>query len=119
MIKNYFKTAWRNLYRNKVYAIINIAGIAIGLAAFWLIALYVADEFSYDRSFANSDRIYRVAQHASWDAGKMNIALTSGPIAPGLKNAFPEIEDATRLKYLVINFYRVMLRWHLRNQIQL
>ena len=97
MIKNYFKTAWRNLYRNKVYAIINIAGIAIGLAAFWLIALYVADEFSYDRSFANSDRIYRVAQHASWDAGKMNIALTSGPIAPGLKNAFPEIEDATRI----------------------
>jgi putative ABC transport system permease protein len=41
MLKNYFKTAWRNLTRNKIYSTINIAGIAIGLAAFWLIALYV------------------------------------------------------------------------------
>ena len=51
MIRNYFKTAWRNLQRNKIYAAINISGIAIGLAAFWLIALYVSDELSYDRSF--------------------------------------------------------------------
>ncbi len=52
MFRNYFKTAWRNLKRNKVYAAINIGGIAIGLAAFWLIALYVGDELSYDRSFS-------------------------------------------------------------------
>ena len=46
MFRNYFKTALRNLFRNKTYAAINVGGIAIGLTAFWLITLYVADEFS-------------------------------------------------------------------------
>jgi putative ABC transport system permease protein len=97
MIKNYFKTAWRNLQRNKLYAAINIFGMAIGLAAFWMIALYVSDELSYDRSFANSDRVYRVVQHASWEGGKLNMVPTSAPFAPGLKNEFPEVEDAARI----------------------
>jgi putative ABC transport system permease protein len=97
MIRNYFKTAWRNLHRNKMYAAINIFGIAIGLAAFWMIALYVSDELSYDRSFANSNRIYRIVQHASWEGGKLNIVPTSAPFAPGFKNEFPEVEDAARI----------------------
>ena len=97
MIRNYFKTAWRNLQRNKLYAAINIFGMAIGLAAFWMIALYVSDELSYDRSFTNADRIYRVVQHASWEGGKLNMVPTSAPFAPGLKNEFPEVEDAARI----------------------
>lgn len=97
MIRNYFKTALRNLQRNKLYAAINIFGIAIGMAAFWMIALYVSDELSYDRSFANSDRIYRVVQHASWEGGKLNIVPTSAPFAPGLKSEFPEVEDFARI----------------------
>jgi putative ABC transport system permease protein len=97
MLQHYFKTAWRNLIRNKKYAAINIAGIAIGLAAFWLIALYVGDEFSYDRSFSNADRIYRIAQHASWQGGSMNIVPTSAPFAGAFKTTFPEVEDATRI----------------------
>jgi len=97
MIRNYFKTALRNLQRNKLYAAINILGIAIGLAAFWMIALYVSDELSYDRSFANSNRIYRVVQHATWEGGKLNIVPTSAPFAPGLKNEFPEVEDFARI----------------------
>ena len=97
MLQHYFKTAWRNLTRNKKYAAINIAGIAIGLAAFWLIALYVGDEFSYDRSFNNADRIYRIAQHASWQGGSMNIVPTSAPFAGAFKTAFPEVEDAARI----------------------
>jgi putative ABC transport system permease protein len=97
MINNYFKTAWRNLHRNKMYAAINVFGIAIGLAAFWMIALYVSDELSFDRSFTNSDRIYRVVQHASWKGGKLDIVPTSAPFAPGLKNEFPEVEDAARI----------------------
>ena len=97
MFKNYFKTAWRNLKRNKAYATINIAGIAIGLAAFWLIALYVSDELSYERSFSNADRIYRVAQHASWPGGSMNIVPTSAPFAIAFTNNFPEVEDAARI----------------------
>lgn len=97
MFRNYFKTAWRNLSRNKVYAAINIGGIAIGLAAFWLIALYVSDELSYDRSFTNANNIYRVVQHSTWQGGSINIALTSPPFATAFKNDFPEVEAATRI----------------------
>jgi putative ABC transport system permease protein len=97
MFRNYFKTAWRNLTRNKVYAFINIGGIAIGLAAFWLIGLYVGDEMSYDQSFANANRICRVVQHATWQGGNMNIVPTSPPFATAFKNKFPEVEDAARI----------------------
>lgn len=97
MIYNYFKTAWRNLNRNRLYAAINIFGMAIGVAAFWMIALYVSDELSYDKSFANSDRLYRVVQHASWEGGQLNIVPTSAPFAPAFKNEFPEVEDAARI----------------------
>jgi putative ABC transport system permease protein len=97
MFRNYFKTAWRNLTRNKVYAFINIGGIAIGLAAFWLIGLYVGDEMSYDQSFANANRICRVVQHATWQGGNMDIVPTSPPFATAFKNKFPEVEDAARI----------------------
>ena len=96
MLQHYFKTAWRNLIGNKKYAAINIAGIAIGLAAFWLIALYVGDEFSYDRSFNNADRIYRIAQHASWQGGSMNIVPISAPFAIAFKNTFPEVKRCSK-----------------------
>jgi putative ABC transport system permease protein len=97
MIKNYFKAVWRNLQRNKVYAAINISGISLGLAAFWLIVLYVSDELSYDRSFTNANNIYRVAQHASWQGGQMNIVPTSAPFAAAFKTTFPEVEEAARI----------------------
>ena len=97
MLYNYLKTAWRNLLRNKTYSLINIMSIAIGLTAFWMIALYVGDELSYDRDQPNADRIYRVAQHATWDGGKMDLPLTSPVFAPVMQAAFPEIEHATRI----------------------
>lgn len=97
MIRNYFKTAFRNLLRNKTYAAINIGGIAIGLTAFWMIALYVADELSYDRFHANAGRIYRVAQHTVWEGGNMHQATTSAPFAQALQATYPEIQEATRV----------------------
>src|ERR1043165_9277241 len=60
MFKNYFKTTWRSLVRNKIYAFINIAGLSIGLACAMLIILYVKDEISYDRFHANVNNIYRI-----------------------------------------------------------
>jgi putative ABC transport system permease protein len=60
MLKNYFKTAFRNLLRNKFYSLINIVGLAIGLATCFLIILYVLDELSYDKYNVNASRIYRV-----------------------------------------------------------
>src|SRR5450432_4231283 len=97
MLKNYFKTAWRNLQHNKIYSAINIGGIAIGIASFWLIGLYVSDELSYDRSFSNADRIYRLAQHATWQNGSINIVPTSAPFADAFKTTFPEVQDAVRI----------------------
>ena len=97
MLKNYFKTAFRNLLRNKTYAAINITGIAIGLTAVWMIALYVADELSYDHFHANAGRIYRVAQHTVWEGGNIHQASTSAPFAASLKAAYPEIQEATRI----------------------
>jgi putative ABC transport system permease protein len=97
MFKNYFKTAWRSLFRNKIYSFINISGIAIGLAAFWLIALYIADELSFDRYHEKADRIFRVAQHARWEGGNISQASTSAPFASALKSEFPEIQEATRI----------------------
>jgi putative ABC transport system permease protein len=97
MFRNYIKTAWRNVTRNKMYAAINVLSIAIGLATFWMIALYVGDEYSYDRNIPDAGRIYRVAQHATWETSSMDIPLTSPPFAPAMKNTFPEIEVATRI----------------------
>jgi putative ABC transport system permease protein len=97
MFKNYFKTAWRNLKRNKIYAAINISGIAIGLAAAWLITLYVFDELSYDCSFKNSDDIYRITQHATWEGGTVNLPLNPPLLGPSLPEKFPEVEQSVRL----------------------
>jgi putative ABC transport system permease protein len=97
MLLNYFKNAWRNLQKHKIYAGINIAGMAIGLTAFWLIALYVGDEMSYDRQFANADNIYRIAQHATWDGGSFDIVPTAPPLATALQTNFPEVETTARL----------------------
>jgi putative ABC transport system permease protein len=97
MLKNYIKIAVRNIRRHKAYAAINIFGLALGLAAFWLITLYIADEFSYDRYNTNADRIARVVQHARWAYNDMHTAPTSAPFAPALKAEFPEIEEATRI----------------------
>ncbi|MEN0056760.1 MAG: ABC transporter permease [Mucilaginibacter sp.] len=97
MLKNYFKIAWRNLIKHKVFSVINICGLAIGVAAFWLITLYVADEWSYDRYNEKANRVFRVVQHGTWNGGKFNIAVTSAPFALALKNDYPEVEDAIRI----------------------
>ncbi|QEM04138.1 FtsX-like permease family protein [Mucilaginibacter rubeus] len=97
MLRNYIKIAWRNLIKHKVFSFINIFGLAAGIAAFWLISLYVVDEWSYDRYNLKADRIFRVVQHGTWNGGKFNLAVTSPPYAPALKNDYAEVEDAIRI----------------------
>ncbi len=97
MIINYLKTAWRSALRSKLYTAINVAGMAVGLAAFWLIFLYAADELSYDRYHANADRIVRVVQHTWWNGNDLHQATTSAPFAPALQAAFPEVEATARI----------------------
>jgi putative ABC transport system permease protein len=97
MLRNYIKIAWRNLIKHKVFSFINIFGLATGIAAFWIISLYVVDEWSYDRYNLKADRIFRVVQHGTWNGGKFNLAVTSPPYAPALKNDYAQVEDAIRI----------------------
>ncbi|TWR26057.1 FtsX-like permease family protein [Mucilaginibacter achroorhodeus] len=97
MIHNYLKIAWRSLLKHKAFSFINIIGLAVGITAFGLIALYVTDEWSYDRYNTKADRIFRVAQHGQWQGGKFDIAVTSPPYAPTLKSEFPQVVEACRI----------------------
>ena len=97
MIKNYLKVAWRNLIKNKTFSIINIAGLAIGLSCFLLIALYVLDELSYDRFYPNAERIYRINADIRFGGSELKIPVVSDPMGATLKNDYPQVEEYTRL----------------------
>nr|WP_295866964.1 ABC transporter permease [uncultured Chitinophaga sp.] len=98
MLKNYIKIAWRNISRNKVFSVINIMGLAIGIAASLLILQYVAFELSYEQSQEKGDRIYRVRQER-YEKGQLQTSWAAGAFAIGnhFKEAFPEIEDYVKL----------------------
>lgn len=97
MLKNYFKIAVRNLWKNKGFTFINIAGLAIGLACFILIALYVVDELSYDRFYPNAERIYRINADIKFGGNELNIPETSDMMGAALKKDYPEVEEFTRI----------------------
>ena len=98
MIKNYLKTAWRNLLRQKGFSLINIFGLASGMACSLLIFLYVTDENSYDRFNKNSENIYRVVKDFVNDDGtKLPDATTPPALAPALQNEIPEVVHTTRV----------------------
>jgi putative ABC transport system permease protein len=97
MLKNYFKIALRNMFRNKLYSLINLAGLAIGLAACLMIWLWVQDEMSYDRFHTNADRIYRVERKIDFRDIHTQTPSTSGPYGPALVNDYPEIANYVRL----------------------
>jgi putative ABC transport system permease protein len=97
MLRNYFKVAWRNITRNKVNSFINIAGLAIGMACVILIALYVQDELSYDRSFKNSDHIFQVNLNGNQDGTDFWTGNTPPTIGPALVSEFAEIESFVRV----------------------
>ena len=96
MIKNYFKIAWRNLLKNKIFSLINIAGLASGLACFILIALYVVDEMSYDKYNEKASRIYRVNSDIVFGGNKMHMAVTADPMGAALKKDYPQVEEYVR-----------------------
>lgn len=97
MLENYFMIAWRNLRTHKTYSVINLAGLAVALAAFGMITLYILDEYSYDRYHTHADRIVRVTQHTRWNGNELHQATVSAPFAPAMQAAFPEIEAAVRI----------------------
>jgi putative ABC transport system permease protein len=103
MIKNYFKTAWRNLKGNKLYSLINITGLSIGIACCIFIFLYVRLELSYDKYNVNAGRIYRLTEVLHMPNGDNARAVTSPPMAVTLQANFPEIEKAVRINYSARN----------------
>lgn len=98
MFRNYLKIAFRNLSKHKAFSFINITGVAVGLACFLLIALYVRDELSYDRYNANVSRIYRVTRTflSSQGAVSLKLAQVAPPFGPLIKQDFPEAEQVVR-----------------------
>ena len=98
MLKNYFKIAFRNIFKNKVYSFINIFGLAIGLAGFILITILIKNELSYDNFQKKGNRIYRVVEIQNQaNIGKIKVAVTMGPLAPAMKDYFPEVESSARI----------------------
>lgn len=96
MIKNYFKIAFRNLFKHKVYSFINIFGLAVGIACCLLIGLYIQNEWSYDTFHSKSDRIYRVWTQSRASDGQIKLHTgTPIPLGPALKENIPEIEQVT------------------------
>lgn len=95
MLRNYLKIAWRNIVGNPMFSAINIIGLSIGLACCIIITLFVRYETSYDKFWPNSDRIYRVTR--DFFGNELELAAVAPPIAPLMKQDFPEVEDITRL----------------------
>jgi ABC-type antimicrobial peptide transport system permease subunit len=97
MFKNYLKIALRNLINQKAYSFINITGLAVGMACFILILLWVQDELSYDRFHENTENLYRVVDHEKYSNGE-ELYFTSNPavLGPILKEEYPEILEFAR-----------------------
>ena len=96
MIKSYFKTAFRNILRNRSFSAINISGLAIGMASAILILLWIQNELGYDRFHAKLNRLYLVASRDKFDGGMQAWTSTPKPMAQALKQDYPEVEDAAR-----------------------
>src|ERR1700712_1622634 len=99
MIKNFFKTAFRNLISRKGHSLMNIAGLAIGICCCLLIFEYVAYERSYENFNPNANRIFRV-QDEEYQNGKLMVACAAAMpgVSPAMKREFPEVEQAVRLR---------------------
>src|SRR5215831_19038193 len=99
MIRNYLKTALRNLLKNKTFSAINVLGLAIGIAAFLLIINYLRFEYSFDDFNVKNDRIYRVPMVITETGGKpQTFAFTYPALAPAMKKDFPEVEEVVRFR---------------------
>lgn len=96
MLSNYLKTAIRSITKNRFHAALNILGLAIGLATFIFIMLWVQNEASYDKHHAKSDRIFRIESDFTISGKHDRFAIVPVPMGPALKLEFPEVEEFCR-----------------------
>src|SRR6185437_12874555 len=96
MIKNYLKTAFRNIWKTKGYSFLNIFGLAIGIACTGFIFLWVEDEINFDSNNVNKSRIYLVKTNDKVDDGVFTHSSTAGPMAPAMQATIPGIANTCR-----------------------
>ncbi|MDR0780021.1 MAG: ABC transporter permease [Pseudomonadales bacterium] len=99
MLKHYITATLNNLLKNKLFSLINIIGMAVGVCCFLLIMLYVRQELNYDRGYANAERIYRISMdvHPGDDSAVISLATNAPQVAPLLQEERAEVEAAVRL----------------------
>ena len=97
MFRNFIIIAFRILFRHRIFSLINVAGLAVGLTGAILILLYVQDELSYDRFHDHADQIFRVGLYGTNQGNEISAAVTGIPMAPVLARDYPEVLSATRL----------------------
>ncbi|MBX2912113.1 MAG: ABC transporter permease [Cyclobacteriaceae bacterium] len=99
MLRSFLTLSLRNLFRkNKLYTFVNIAGLAVGFASVWLVSLFIYDEYTFDRHYSATDRIYRIVLDFTSEGNVTSWAKTSAPIGQYLQGAYPEVEHVTRLR---------------------
>ncbi len=98
LLKNSLKITYRNFKRQKLYTVINLAGLAVGMACFVLIMTYVHHEIGYDSFHENAGRIFRLTMTGTISRQALNLATSNGAIAPDLMKGVPEIESVVRLR---------------------
>lgn len=100
MIRNYLLVALRNISRNKLFSTVNVLGLVFGICSALLIFLWVKDELSYDAFHAHGNRLYRIMENQKYSDGRLyTFAATPAPMAPVIKDKFPEIEQASRMTW--------------------
>ncbi len=98
MVINYFKIAWRSLWKNKTSSIINITGLCVGLTCCLLMVLYMQHELSYDKFQQNGDKVVRIIMEYSFSGSPVTKGnFTSTKVLPSFKRNFPEVEDGVRM----------------------
>ena len=96
MIPFNVKIAWRNIRKNKVFSLVNVAGLALSMACCLVISLYIWNELHYDTFHKNISNIYRLTEKQNQAGDLYNVAVTPGPLAPALQKDFPEVEQTVR-----------------------
>jgi predicted permease len=96
MIRNYIKTTFRNLWKNKGYSLLNIGGLAVGIACAGLILLWVEDELTFNHYFSNRDNLYKIKDRQTYDGTTFTFDATPGPLAQGMKSEIPGIKNTAR-----------------------
>ncbi len=97
MLKNYFKTAWRSLLKDKQFTVLNMFGLSAGLACSLLIFLWVSDELSFDKFFENDDRLYRLLERRSYNGETFYADESSGKLSEAVKQDIPEVAYAAAI----------------------